>query len=248
MIRFQDVTFSYEEGEGILHSVNLELHPGLVLLLGPNGCGKSTLLKISAGVEMPDSGTLFVDGHNLWIEEVDARKGLAYLPEHPDLTPYASIKEILDLVCRLRGEPLEAGKKSLGFFSLQNLAHRTVRELSMGQRRQAVFAACLIGTPRNILLDEPLEGMDRYHQKEILAWVKTQASSGATVVVVSHSIEPFSQLATQAVTIRSGRATGFKALPDSQEDKLSFLVRLAEGEIPLIDSGCQTPKLADMPD
>ncbi|MDH5745222.1 MAG: ATP-binding cassette domain-containing protein, partial [Candidatus Aminicenantes bacterium] len=86
MIRFQNVSFSYEKEEKVLHSVNLELHPGLILLLGPNGCGKSTLLKVAAGVEMPDSGVITIDGHDLWREEVKARKGLAYLPEHPDLT------------------------------------------------------------------------------------------------------------------------------------------------------------------
>jgi ABC-type multidrug transport system ATPase subunit len=169
MIRFQNVSFSYEGKERVLHSVNLEVQPGLSLLLGPNGCGKSTLLKLSSGVEIPDSGKIDIDGHDLWREEILARKGLAYVPEHPDLTPYASIKEILDFVCRLRGRSLEEGKKALAFFGLQHLAHRTIRELSMGQRRRAVFAACFVGTSSHILLDEPLEGMDRHIQKEILA-------------------------------------------------------------------------------
>ncbi|MDH5385759.1 MAG: ABC transporter ATP-binding protein [Candidatus Aminicenantes bacterium] len=233
MIRFQNVSFSYEKEEKVLHSVNLELHPGLILLLGPNGCGKSTLLKLAAGVEMPDSGVITIDGHDLWREEVKARKGLAYLSEHPDLTPYATIKEILGLVCRLRGEPLDAGKKALDFFGLQHLAYRTVRELSMGQRRQAVFAACLVGTPFHILLDEPLEGMDRHVQKEILAWIKNHTLSGATILLVSHSIEPFIELASQAVTIQSGQALRFKSLPESYDKKMSFLEQLAEGGLPL---------------
>ncbi len=233
MIRFQNVSFSYETEEKVLHSVNLELQPGLILLLGPNGCGKSTFLKLAAGVEMPDSGVITIDGHDLWKEEVKARKRLAYLPEHPDLTPYATIKEILDLVCRLRGETLDARKKALDFFDLQHLAHRTVRELSMGQRRQAVFAACLVGTPSHMLLDEPLEGMDRHVQKEILGWIKNHTLSGATIIVVSHSIEPFIELASQALTIQSGQALRFKSLPESYDKKQSFLEQLAEGGLPL---------------
>lgn len=233
MIWFQNVSFSYGTEEKVLHSVNLELQQGLILLLGPNGCGKSTLLKLAAGVEMPDSGVISIDGHDLWREEVRARKGLAYLPEHPDLTPYATIKEILDLVCRLRGETLDTGKKALEFFGLQHLAYRTIRELSMGQRRQAVFAACLIGTPSHILLDEPLEGMDRHIQKEILGWITNQTLSDTTTVVVSHFIEPFIGLASQAVTIQSGQALRFKSLPDSYDKKQSFLEQLAEGGLPL---------------
>jgi ABC-type multidrug transport system ATPase subunit len=233
MIRFQNVTFSYEKEENVLYSVSMELHPGLALLLGPNGCGKSTLLKLAAGVEMPESGDITIDDQNLWKDEVTSRKGLAYLPEHPDLTPYASIKEILNLVCRLREQPLEEGKKALEFFGLLNLAHRTVRELSMGQRRRAVFAACLVGTPTHILLDEPLEGMDRHIQKEILTWIKKHTLSGATVVVVSHAIEPFIHLASAAVTVQSRKAFQFRNLPDLYEKRLAFLEQLAEGGLPL---------------
>lgn len=233
MIRFKNVSFAYKKEEKVIHSIDLELNPGCALLLGPNGCGKSTLLKLAAGVEIPESGRITINGHDLWKDEVISRKGLAYLPEHPDLTPYASIKEILDLVCRLREQSLEEGKKALEFFDLRHLAHRTVRELSMGQRRRAVFAACLVGTPSHILLDEPLEGMDRHIQKEILAWIAKHTLSGATVVVVSHAIEPFARLASQAVTVQSGRAFRFKDLPDMYEKRLAFLEQLAEGGLPL---------------
>jgi ABC-2 type transport system ATP-binding protein len=233
VIRFLNTSFSYEKDERTLHSLNLEIHPGLTLLLGPNGCGKSTLLKLASGVEMPDSGVVSIGGHDLWKNEVEARKNLAYLPEHPDLTPYATIKEILDLVCRLRGVSLAQRDKALEFFGLQHLARRTVRELSMGQRRRAVFSACLIGTPRDVLLDEPLEGMDRYIQKKILDWIKKRTESRATVVVVSHSIEPFVQLASEAVTIQAGRAFRLKGLPADLDKKLSFLEQVAEGGLAL---------------
>lgn len=233
MIRFKNVSFAYKKDEKVIHSIDLELQPGCALLLGPNGCGKSTLLKLAAGVEIPDSGRISVNGHDLWKDEVRSRRGLTYLPEHPDLTPYASIKEIMDLVCRLRENSIEEGQKALEFFDLEHLAHRTVRELSMGQRRRAVFAACYIGKPTHILLDEPLEGMDRHIQKEILAWIEKNTLSGATVIVVSHAIEPFAQLASEAVTVQSGKAIRFKNLPDLYEKKLAFLEQLAEGGLPL---------------
>lgn len=233
MIRFQNVSFAYEKGENVLHSADVELNPGLSLLLGPNGCGKSTLLKLAAGVEIPDAGHITIDGHDIWEDEVIARKGLAYMPEHPDLTPYASIKEILDLVCHFREQPLEQGKIALEFFGLEHLSHRTVRELSMGQRRRAVFAACFIGTPSHILLDEPLEGMDRHIQKKILAWIENHTRSGAIVVIVSHTIEPFIELASAAVAVQSGRILRFKDLPDIYEKKEAFLEQLAEGGLPL---------------
>jgi len=231
MISFKNVSFSYEKDELVLNSMDLNLSPGLSLLLGPNGCGKSTLLKLAAGVEKPDSGHISIEGHDLWKDEVESRRRLAYLPEHPDLTPYASLKEILNLVCRLRGEPLKKGREAFEFFDLQNHAHRTVRELSLGQRRRAIFATCFVGRPKYILLDEPLEGMDRNIQTEILTWIRRHVKNGAAVVVVSHFIEPFIDLASRAVTIRKGKAVVFKELSEASDKRLELLERLSRGMI-----------------
>jgi ABC-2 type transport system ATP-binding protein len=232
MIQFHNVSFSYVRDEPVLKRIDLEFSSGLTLLLGPNGCGKSTLLKLASGVEKPDSGAIEVDGCDLWKAEVQARKKLAYLPEQPDLTPYATIGEILNLVCRLRGESLERGREALRFFGLDNMSRRTVRELSMGERRRAVFAAAFVGTPKNILLDEPLEGMDRNIQDQIIEWVHRQVGAGALVLVVCHNLEPFTNLATEAATLEEGSAVQFKKLPENLEQKLAFLTDLSKGKIP----------------
>ena len=229
MIRFQNASFWYEKDEPVLSQINLEFQPGLTMLLGPNGCGKSTLLKLAAGVEKPDSGTVSIDNHDLWREEIEARKSLAFVSEQPDLTPYATLKEVLNLVCRLRHEPLQKGSEALEFFDLISLASRTVRELSLGQRRRAVFAAALIGTPTHILLDEPLEGMDRKIKEEILFWTDQRLDSGATMVVVSHAIEPFLSSVSRAVTVMDGSVSVIDKLPTDREDRLVLLDSLAKG-------------------
>ena len=122
MIRLRQVGFSYREGEPVLAGLDLEIAPGLTLILGPNGCGKSTLLKLAAGVERPDGGRLDIDGRDLWVEEAAARRSLAYVPEHPDLTPYATIEEIVTLTARLRGEPLSTVAQALDLVGLRALA------------------------------------------------------------------------------------------------------------------------------
>jgi ABC-2 type transport system ATP-binding protein len=229
MIRFNNVSFWYEKDELVLSQIDLEFQPGLTMLLGPNGCGKSTLLKLAAGVEKPDSGAISIDGQDLWREEIEARKNLAFVSEQPDLTPYATLKEVLNLVCRLRHEPLQKGREALEFFDLQSLASRTVRELSLGQRRRAVFAAALIGMPSHILLDEPLEGMDRKIKEEILAWTDKRLDAGATMIVVSHAIEPFLPSVSRAVTVKDGSVSVIDKLPSSGEDRLTLLDSLAKG-------------------
>ena len=131
MIRIDGLEFAYGSGAAVLENLDLELPSGLALLLGPNGCGKSTLLKLMAGVEHPAAGRVGIAGYDLWKDEVAARRHLAYVPEHPDLSPYATIREILALVSGLRGgDQCEAGE-ALEWVGLAGLGDRTVRELSL---------------------------------------------------------------------------------------------------------------------
>jgi ABC-type multidrug transport system ATPase subunit len=180
-------------------------------------------------VEKPDAGSVTIDGRDLWKEEAAAREQVAYLPEYPDLTPYATLDEILGLVCRLRDRPLQEGRAALDFFGLQDLSHLTVRELSLGQRRQAVFATVLVGTPRHILLDEPLAGMDRAVQARILDWIARQVEGDALVLVVSHEIEPFLEAAGQVVTLLNGRAVLYPDLPGDSRKKYEMIDHVSRG-------------------
>jgi ABC-type multidrug transport system ATPase subunit len=230
VIRLSGISFSYGPGEAVLAGLDLTLEPGLTLLLGRNGCGKSTLLKIAAGVERPDRGRVEIDGHDLWTEEVAARRSLAYVPEQPDLTPYATVREILGLVCRLRGEPRGAADAALRKVGLADLAHRSVRQLSMGQRRRAVLAAAFVGRPGHVLLDEPLEAMDRGAREDILAWIDRLVAEGATVVAVSHDLEPFAARASRALTVRDGQCRSVDPLPGEPAERRALLERMARGE------------------
>jgi ABC-type multidrug transport system ATPase subunit len=227
VIRFEDVSFAYADGAPVLAGVSLEIPRGLTLLVGPNGCGKSTLLKLAAGVEKPDRGRVEIDGVDLWVEEARARRSLAYVPEHPDLTPYATIGEIVTLVARLRGEPLDSVDRALDFAGVRALAGHSVRELSMGQRRRAILACARVGTPRHVLLDEPLEAMDRRAREDVLVWIDELVARESVVLVVSHDLEPFTARAARAITVRDGRSVLVDPLPAAPAERQSRLEEMA---------------------
>ncbi len=229
MMVFEGVTFGYEPGRPVVRESSLTLGPGLTLLVGPNGCGKSTLLKLAAGVERPDRGRILVDRFDLWEREVEARRRLAYLPEFPDITPYATLDDVLRLVCRLRGEPRRAGAEALDRFGLAAESGRSVRELSSGQRKRALFAAAFVGRPDHVLLDEPLDSLDRQIADDVLHWIGERTAAGATMVVVSHSLEPLAGLVTGAVTVRGGAAELHPEIPADAASRLRFLDALARG-------------------
>jgi ABC-2 type transport system ATP-binding protein len=226
MIVFDDVRFGYDRSIPVVATGRLEIGSGLTLLLGPNGSGKSTLLRLAAGVEHPDAGTITVGGIDLWKDEAAARRPIAYVPEQPELTPFASVLEVLRLVARLREQRLDAAERALERAGLQALRARSIREMSMGQRRRAVLAAAWIGSPRVVLLDEPLEGMDRDTQVAILAWVHDLDATDVTVVVATHDLEPFVSLARAAIGFR-GAEPGLVSLPVEIEPKRRVLENLA---------------------
>ena len=227
MIRLREVDFSYEPAQAILGNVSLEIGPGLTLLVGPNGSGKSTLLKILAGIERPDRGSVEIEGYELWKDEVTARRNLAYMPEHPDLTPYATIRDVICLVCRLRSVPLDAGIDALTRAGLAGLADRSIRELSMGQRRRAVLAAVWVGAPKVVLLDEPLETMDRTIRQDIVSWVDGLLRTGGTVVIATHQIEPFVEKAARAIAVCDAAWKVVEPLPADQLDRMAVLESLS---------------------
>ncbi len=229
MIEFEDVSFGYLQGVEVLDKISLEVPSGLTLAVGPNGCGKSTLLKMAAGVEMPRTGRVRIFGHDLWQEEVAARQNLAYLPEHPDLSPFATVREILQMVCGLREQPIEAAQAALEWTGMSDFGSRTVRELSLGQRRRAVLAAAQIGDPTCFLLDEPLEAMDRSFRSNIIDWIIEKRELGATILVVSHEIDSFAPIADRAVTIRHGHARRVDNLGETPAQRRLTLDQLARG-------------------
>jgi ABC-2 type transport system ATP-binding protein len=231
VIRFSAVSFAYAPGERVLAGVDLDLGPGLTLLVGPNGCGKSTLLKLAAGVERPVDGAIAIDGRDLWVEEAAARRTLAYLPEQHDLTPYATLHEVLALVCRLRGEPLTQAGTALGQVGLARQAHLSVRQLSLGQRRRALLAAALIGAPSHLLLDEPLEALDLAARDAVLSWLDGRLAGGALALVASHDLETFAPRTRRALTLQAGSCHLVPDLPADPAARRSLLERLARGTI-----------------
>jgi ABC-2 type transport system ATP-binding protein len=206
MIQLRDIRYSYD-GSGERPALvvgEVDIGAGLTLVVGPNGAGKTTLLRLIAGVERPTHGTVTIGGFDLWRDEVESRRHLAYVPEHPEITPYATIVDVLRLVARVRGVPATAVSDALDRVGLIDVAWRTVRELSQGQRRRALVAAALIGDPRTIVLDEPLETMDAAMHDFICTWVVARRAAGAAVLVATHELPPFAPSVDAVIAVRDG--------------------------------------------
>ena len=229
VIALAEVRYRYGAGGFELAADRLEVPAGLTLLVGPNGSGKSTLMRLLAGVERPDAGRVTIDGRDAWTDEVAARAGLAWVPEHPDLTPYASVEDVLRLVASLRRASSSSAAAALERAGLAGLGRRSVRELSTGQQRRAMFAAAFIGEIRTALLDEPLEALDAAMRDAAIAWISGLAASGATVVVATHDLPPFAPIASRVLWVIDGRPR-IAELPTAESERRARLAALAAGE------------------
>lgn len=200
----ESVTFAWDDRARIFSDLNLEVASGVTLLSGANGAGKSTLLKLAAGVEKPDAGRVFVNGSDLWRREVAARSDLAFVPQEPDVTPFASVREVLRFVCRLRSQPMEQVDEVLAETDLKAEAELSVRELSRGQRRRVLLAAAWVGTPRTVILDEPLDAMDEHWRGRIHGWLETLREAGGLALVATHEAGSLGELADRLLVLCNG--------------------------------------------
>ena len=202
-LQLEGVAFAYDRAR-IFSDLTLDIASGVTLLHGENGAGKSTLLKLAAGVEKPDAGRILVNGADLWRREAAARRDLAFIPQEPDVTPFASVREVLRLVCRLRSQPAERVDKLLADTDLEAEADLSTRELSRGQRRRVLLAAAWIGTPRTAILDEPLDAMDEHWRNRIHGWLEELRDAGGLALVATHEAGSLADLADRFLVLRDG--------------------------------------------
>src|SRR2546430_10145382 len=106
---------------------------------------------------------------------------------------------------------------------------RSIRGVSRGQRRRVVWGAERIGSHKGVIPDEPLETMDRIMRKEILLRINRLLTTGATVVIATHEIEPFVAEAIRVITVRGGACRLIEPLPTDHQQRTTLLESISGG-------------------
>jgi len=188
----------------LLQGVDLHLRPGEVgAILGPNGAGKSTLLSVLAGLRLPDSGAVWLNGQALSAETLQGfARHRALLPQDTAVAFDFSVQEVVELgryPHRLNPSADEAGivHAAMQATGVAELAPRAVGSLSGGERARAQLARVMAqiwepaidGEPRWLMLDEPTAALDLRHQHTTLSTVRRWArDQGVGVLAVLHDL------------------------------------------------------------
>lgn len=175
--------------------------------LGPNGSGKTTTLGMITGLIPPDGGTARVEGIDVRAAPSAALGRVGALVEEPAFYPYLTGRQNLALVARLRGlaSPDEEVDRALLTSGMAEAAGARYRGYSLGMRRRLGIAACLLGNPPVLILDEPTNGLDPAGQVEVRRLLAHVAKQGRTVLVSSHLLHEVQEVCTHVAIIHRGR-------------------------------------------
>ncbi len=190
---------------------NVELtvpHGTFVCLLGPSGCGKTTLMRMVAGLDLPTSGAIQLDGKD--ITNVPTHKrDLGMVFQSLALFPHLTVGENIAYSLRIRGIGKDEQKKRvdelLSMIHLTGYADRPVAKLSGGQRQRVAIARALAISPKLFLLDEPLSALDAKLREAMQVELRQlQQRLGITTIVVTHDQREAMTMADTVVVMNSG--------------------------------------------
>jgi ABC-2 type transport system ATP-binding protein len=179
----------------------------IVGLLGPNGAGKTTTLRALAGILLPTSGRIVVDGHDLATDAIAAKKLLAFMPDEPHLFEYLTVEEHLRLVARLYAVPDfdRRAKALIEELELTGKERSLPGELSRGMRQKVVIACGLVRDASVLLFDEPLTGLDPIGIRKMRQTIVARGRSGAAILVSSHLLHLVEEICTRVVIMDRGK-------------------------------------------
>lgn len=192
-VALKDVTFSVERGE-------------ILGFLGLNGAGKTTTMNIITGYLSSDSGTVTIDGKEIFEEPIEVKSKIGYLPEMPPLYQDMTVKAYLRFVCDLKKIKLPKEEHILGICQrvrIDHVAERVIKNLSKGYRQRIGLAQALIGNPDLLILDEPTVGLDPNQIIEIRSLIK-ELGEKHTIILSSHVLSEIQAVCSRVVIIHDG--------------------------------------------
>ena len=206
--------------------VSLEVESGeCAVIVGPSGCGKTTLLRLIAGLEVPDTGEVWLAGRQVtaphrMLEPPHERK-VGFVFQDLALWPHLTVEQSLDFVLQSAATPkserASRQREALRLLRIEALGRRYPHELSGGEQQRAALARALVGQPHVLLMDEPLSSLDAELRSTLRRELLTmQRASRVTAVYVTHDREDAAVLGDCVIEMRAGRIVSITMKPKEE--------------------------------
>jgi len=231
VIRLDGVSKSFGEVRA-LAGISFEVPDAQITgLLGPNGAGKTTALRVVYGVLRPDAGHAFVDGVDLAADRLEAQRRLGVFPHAQGLYTRLTAREHILYFGQMHGlfGSILARRADdvITALGMEEIADRRTEGFSQGQRVKVALARALVHDPRNVVLDEPTNGLDVAATRQVRTLLLQLREQGRCILFSSHVMQEVSALCDRVVVIARGtvvaegtpdalrRATGRESLEDA---------------------------------
>ena len=187
----QPLTMGFEEG--MIHGI-----------IGRNGSGKTVLMKMILGILQPTTGTVIVGDKRIG-KDVDFPESAGAIIETIEFIPYMSAYQNLADIAAMRGNLSKTQiKEVLEMVGLGNVGRKHVSKFSMGMRQRLAIAQAVMESPKRLILDEPMNGMDEKGVEEMRRLILARKAAGTTIILSSHNIEDIRILCDQVYRIDAG--------------------------------------------
>ena len=213
MIEVQGLRKTFTVRDTVIRAVDdvsFVAHDGEITgLLGPNGAGKTTTLRMLYTLMAPDAGRVLVDGLDPGERPDDVRRRLGVLPDARGVYKRLTARENIEYFGRLHGLAEERiatrVQRLVAALGMEEFIERRAEGFSQGQRTKTAIARALVHDPRNVLLDEPTNGLDVMTTRSLRRFLQSLREEGRCVLLSSHIMQEVAALCDRIVVIAHGR-------------------------------------------
>ncbi len=204
-------------------------------LIGANGAGKTTLMRLLTTLDLPDGGSITLDGMDaVSCPELVSRR-IGWMPDSFTPIPHMTVQDTLDFFARAYGLTgsyrLKEVQRVLDFCGIRELAGRFISKLSKGQAQRVALARTIIGDPELLVLDEPAAGLDPAARLEFMYFVRALQKQGKTLLISSHILSELAEMCDTMLFMDAGRLIRSGTLAElGGEEGMQFRIELAAGD------------------
>lgn len=209
MIEIKQVTKSYEKNKKVVNNLNLKINNNEIFgFLGLNGAGKTTTIKMITGILGIDEGDIFIDNYSIQKEPLKAKKGFGYVPDNPEMFLKLKGIEFLNFMADI----YEVGEKQrkiqienlTKLFEINDVLNKKIESYSHGMKQKIAIVGALLHNPNNLILDEPMTGLDPKASYELKSIMKKLTKENKSVFFSTHILEVAEKICDRIGIINKG--------------------------------------------
>lgn len=210
MIELKNVSKKYKNEDKVIDKLNLKIKDGEIFgFLGPNGAGKTTTIKMITGVLEIDEGDILIDNKSIITNSLEAKKSIGLVPDNPDVFLKLTGIEYLNFIADVYEISTEDRINRINYlsemFEINNMLSNKIENYSHGMRQKLQIIGAVLHNPKNLILDEPITGLDPKASYKLKKLMKEYRNKKNTVFFSTHILDVAERLCDRIGIINKGK-------------------------------------------